>query len=481
MRVVLWEHVGLSYPVEPPYSPHELYPESLFTHLAESENLLYPTVRKMFWRLGYDKENFGKETWNPLGKFITPGQKVVVKPNWVLHRNMGTGSLDGLITHPALVRVVVDYLVIALKGEGTIILGDAPIQSADFSAIVQGGYLDTLKSLVEENSAVSLVIEDFRREITVRSLAGKVTEHHWRDDGDFVPVNLEHNSFLDPITKDYQGFRVTNYDKNKMLKYHSEHDHIYVIHKSVLSADAVIALPKLKSHRKAGLTCCLKNSVGVNCQKDCLPHHRRHSLAENGDAYQDTSFLKRCKEYLYEGFDQTHSPSAQSFYHFGLRIVERLLKALSVNDDFEGSWYGNNTVWRTILDINKILFLADSAGRLHQVPQRKLFYLVDGIIAGEGEGPLESDDRPFGLLAAGENPLAVDLVMAWVVGFDYTKIPTLARAVEDSFLWPKGRSVADLPVLMSRGEESSLGKIDLNLQLEPTSGWKGHIERDPYR
>ena len=112
--------------------------------------------------------------------------------------------MDGLITHPALIRVVVDYIVIALKGEGTIILGDAPIQSADFSSIVQNLHLDKLKSLVEENSSVSFVIEDFRREITVRDSAGKVTGHHWQDDGDFVPVNLWHDSFLDPIAKDYQ-------------------------------------------------------------------------------------------------------------------------------------------------------------------------------------------------------------------------------------------------------------------------------------
>jgi len=44
---------------------------------------------------------------------------------------------------------------------------------------------------------------------------------------------------------------VTNYDKGKMLKYHNTSDHIYVIEKSVLDADFVVSMPKLKSHRKA--------------------------------------------------------------------------------------------------------------------------------------------------------------------------------------------------------------------------------------
>jgi len=188
------------------------------------------------------------------------------------------------------------------------------------------------------------------------------------------------------------------------------------------------------------------------------------------------NFLKRCKEELYERFDQTHLRSVQSAYHFGLRIIERFLKIMEVKDDFEGSWYGNDTVWRTILDINKILFFADSDGQIHSTPQRKLFYLVDGIIAGEGEGPLAPDDRMLGILAAGENPLAVDLAMAWVAGYDYKKIPTLVNAVDGSFLWPEGKSVVDLPLQMS-DKQYTLNEIKMNFQLKPTAGWKGHIER----
>jgi len=220
IKVAFQKNVAQSYPAEAPYSPQSLYAEYPFVHLSQSENLLYPAIRKIFLSLGYDKENFGHKKWNPLGKFVEPGQKVVIKPNWVLHENMGTGSSDCMITHPALIRVVVDYVVIALRGEGTIIVGDAPIQSADFSTIVQKGNLKSIKTLVEDNTAISFI------------------GHDWRDAGKFVSVNLRHNSFLDPIADDYLKFRVTNYDKSKMLNYHNDHDHIYVIHKSILTADA---------------------------------------------------------------------------------------------------------------------------------------------------------------------------------------------------------------------------------------------------
>ena len=63
---------------------------------------------------------------------IRSGDRVVIKPNWV--RDIHPEGLDlyGLITHPALIRAVVDEVYDALGGVGEIIIADAPIGDADF-------------------------------------------------------------------------------------------------------------------------------------------------------------------------------------------------------------------------------------------------------------------------------------------------------------------------------------------------------------
>ena len=55
----------------------------------------------------------------------------------------------------------------------------------------------------------------------------------------------------------------------------------------------------------------------------------------------------------------------------------------------EGSWYGNDTLWRCIVDLNKVLFYSNKKGVMQKTRQRKYLTIVDAIIAGEKEGPLE--------------------------------------------------------------------------------------------
>ena len=47
----------------------------------------------------------------------------------------------------------------------------------------------------------------------------------------------------------------------------------YLLSETVLSADLVVNLPKLKTHKKTGVTLALKNLVGINGDKNLLPHH----------------------------------------------------------------------------------------------------------------------------------------------------------------------------------------------------------------
>ena len=75
----------------------------------------------------------------------------------------------------------------------------------------------------------------------------------------------------------------------------------------------------------------------------------------------------------------------------------------------DGSWEGNRTLWRTILDLNRVLFCADKEGRLRDTPQRRYLTIVDGIGAGAGEVPVGATPVEAGLLACGFDPALSDV------------------------------------------------------------------------
>ena len=53
----------------------------------------------------------------------------------------------------------------------------------------------------------------------------------------------------------------------------------------VLGADAVINIPKLKTHKKSGVTLALKSCIGLTNEKYWLPHYTAGTPAEDGDEF----------------------------------------------------------------------------------------------------------------------------------------------------------------------------------------------------
>src|SRR5258708_29392564 len=108
-----------------PFGPPEVYPEFAITPRdLDPSNRVYSMVRQALHLLGLDAARFGIPAWNPLGEIISPGHRVLLKPNWVLHFNAGGGPLEAVVTHAAVLRPVVDYVLLALKGWGDIIIVD---------------------------------------------------------------------------------------------------------------------------------------------------------------------------------------------------------------------------------------------------------------------------------------------------------------------------------------------------------------------
>ena len=119
------------------------------------------------------------------------------------------------------------------------------------------------------------------------------------------------------------------------------------------------------------------------------------------------------------------------FYGFCHRLVYYLLVAnmkLGGDGDVEGGWYGNDTVWRMCLDLNRILLYADTNRHLSDCPKRKVLSIIDGLIAGQGDGPLKSDPRVMGVMIGAVNPAAADWISALLMGFQPEKLPIIANA-----------------------------------------------------
>jgi len=74
-------------------------------------------------------------------------------------------------------------------------------------------------------------------------------------------------------------------------------------------------------------------------------------------------------------------------------------------------------VWRTIVDLNRAVMYADLTGDLQETPARRMFCIVDGIIGGQGNGPMDPIPKAAGVVVAGMNPVAVEHVCASIMGF----------------------------------------------------------------
>jgi hypothetical protein len=118
--------------------------------------------------------------------------------------------------------------------------------------------------------------------------------------------------------------------------------------------------------------------------------------------------------------------------------VDVFYRTIQGDSQRTGDWWGNDTCWRSGLDINKILLYGSSQGELCPVQMRSYFSLVDGIVGGEGEGPLMPSPKRAGVLLAGFDPLSVDVVATQVMGFDPDRVRDQVRAARPGPRRPPG-------------------------------------------
>jgi uncharacterized protein (DUF362 family) len=417
-------------------------------------------------------------------KAIRPGQAVVLKPNWISHAHKyNPAEWESVITHPNVITAVLKLTLKYLKGAGRITIADGPQTQSSWHQLM-ARMEPELWANMGRDAGVELSILDLRNDEWVTH--GDVIVQRRRLPGDPLGTtecdlgNLSEFANHQPGPEGYFG---ADYDRNETNSVHSGGHHWYRISRTVVSSDVFINMPKLKTHKKAGITACLKNIIGINTYKNWLPHYSIGTPDERGDQFPirhpkavlEGALLRRFNDFL---------ASHQSMGSWMKPIKSCAKRVFGDSRDVvrSGNWYGNQTISRTILDVNKALLYANPDGtlRVDKLASRKnCINIVDAIVAGEGDGPEAPDSKSSGFLIACEDPVAADAVCAKLMGFDWKKIPAIMN----------GFGVAGYRITDCEYEDIRIGPSDFfpnqrlsaipqgaALRFRPHMGWVGHIE-----
>ncbi|MGH9580636.1 MAG: DUF362 domain-containing protein, partial [Terriglobales bacterium] len=482
-EVAVYKSAFAAYPREAPFPPQEKYPECPFPETGREPNAAYEGVREVFRIGGLDRENFGTSDWNPLRSLIRPRETVLLKPNLIKERHpRDPQGWQYVLTQGSIVRAVADFVWKALDGKGHIILADAPQTDSSFQEIVRTLGLDSIRDFYRAKG-LTLELVDLRREEWVNR-EGVIVSRQSLDGDPRGNVAFDLGDASEFATHKGAGrYYGADYDAGEVNRHHSGGRHEYLLAASAIQCDVVFNLPKLKTHKKAGITVALKNLVGINGDKNWLPHHTEGAPAHSGDEHPSPDVLHRAERRLVQVFRQLslHVPGAGNWLHRRARRIGAGIFGDTEEVIRSGNWWGNDTVWRMCLDLNKILSYgnADGSFRPAAPEHRKRHYvLVDGLIAGEGRGPMNPDPVPAGVLIFGIHPASVDAASAWLMGFDPERIPIVRQAFRCRRVPLAEWNWKDVSLICNQTAwNGPLGELfhQESLRFEPHFGWKGHI------
>lgn len=423
-------------------------------------------------------------SWN----LTSPPARIVIKPNWVMHEIDPAFPIRALVTDLRLIEAVIEACLEVFPGSESILVADCPLQSADWDLLLHQTGIKDLLSRASKRWGSKVQFCDFRREISTRVegnyLSSRLSDHP--DPCGYREVELGENSHLEPISDQADRFAVNDYSSSITRSNHARGSHRYLVSQSMLNAGLFINLPKWKSHQKSGITCALKNVVGINGDKAYLPHFRRGAPKWGGDEYQDENrWLYWAQTQLREKL-QKRNRTAYSLLKPGWELLKKWKgiqtryhdRSMAAKNFYTagGSWHGNETIWRMIYDLNLVIQCCDAEGKLHSTPQRDYFCLVDGLTCGEGNGPLQPLPREIDWIAGGTDPFAIDAALAWFMGFDPRKIPLIdQRKFYAGPFW--GKFALDHLKVKLDGQEMDVLESPLNFEFVPPPGWRNHIER----
>lgn len=433
--------VGGGYPFEAPYHPDERFPEYGLRPIVPTPNPVYRAVRDLFHRLGFDAAHFGTAAWNPLGHLIRPGDRVFIKPNLVTHEHRAScqcaGDLFAVITHPAVVRAVADYAAIALDGRGEIVIGDNPSIDADFTKILEHTRLDALPPFFRAQFGLACRVLDLRPVWTPR-----LADYGFQTRTTTLPGDPEGSSLVNlGRTSRFYGmdssqFRGVFTNRDETIRHHTGDRQEYSISNSILNADVFVSVPKLKAHHKVGATLNVKGLVGINGNKNLLPHWRVGYAASGGDEFPTVH--RNLDPWRLRLVHALEDLVPEPVFLAGRKVMPKAVTRLfdrhtaHSHERFRGAWDGNDTCWRMAADLYTA-FVLDRTGwraRHGKAPLRTLS-VIDGVMAGEGDGPFCPTPRPAQVVIGSEDLLLADAVAVRFMDFDLAEVKYLASLLDD--------------------------------------------------
>jgi uncharacterized protein (DUF362 family) len=413
---------------------------------------------------------------------VRTGEWVVIKPNLVKQfKENDHHEWECVITDKQLIEDVCFEVCKRLGSNGKITICDAPQTDSSFSQIAIKLGLYELAERATKRFGTHVEIVDLRNEEWT-SEAGIITERKKLkgDPNGSVAFNLgKHSLFYEhPGEGRYYG---ADYDAGVVNSHHYGETQEYLICATPILADVFINMPKLKTHKKTGVTLNLKNLVGINADKNWLPHHTCGSPADGGDEFPSMSWRKKIEQVSVRFARKLalNSPG------IGPLVAQKLRKAGTVafGDGSKtirsGNWYRNDTTWRMVLDLNRCLLYGNPDGSFRDTQPKRYYSVIDGLVGMQGSGPMQGDRMDSGVVICGDDPVTVDMVACRLMGFDWRKIPTIREA----YHLPNFPITSFKPedVWVESDRESWNGRfLDIEnndfLHFEPHFGWKGHIE-----
>lgn len=475
------------YPEMPPFNPPKIYPEFMgkLEQNVDENNNVFDMVREALILLGLDKENIGKKDWNPFKNLIKSGNTVFIKPNMISEKHkLRPKEWDYVITHGSVIRPIIDYVFLAMNGKGRVIIGDAPQTDSNFNEVITLMGLKKIREVYKNYINFELSIVNLQDEYWIEK-DGIITDYI-KLPGDplgGVLFDLKSYSYFNELDDKNVKFYGASYDIEGTNEAHSNGHHKYWIAKSPIIADVFISIPKLKTHKKCGITLNLKGLVGINANKNYLPHYRFGSPENEGDQFNESNVKNKLEFEIITKIKSSLLKKnrivlflARRFKNFGYLLFGDTEKVIR-----SGNWYGNDTVWRMSLDLNKILFYGNPDGtfKLKYEEKKKFFSIVDGIIGMEGNGPVAGDRKECGLIIAGDDPVVVDTVGAKLMGFSPQKLKIISKCFEEQQLKLTDTKYEEI-FCISNYEKFSKKIVEINYndsyKFKPHFGWMGHIE-----
>lgn len=417
------------------------------------EKLSLEHLASLYANKEYLKSRILELIQSELNENVVRDKQILIKPNFVKHIERDSDKLC-LCTNFNLIISLTEIL--ASYKPKKIVIGDAPIQGCNWKQLITDEFVQTIGS-ISECSKVPISIKDFRRVIFDN---GNVKENNPIDN--YTIVDIGSQSMLEEITSDENKFRVSDYNPDRLALSHHKGMHKYCIINELFDSDIVITVPKIKTHQKAGFTNAMKILVGVNGDKDFLPHHRCGGTDRGGDCYPGKNILRTLSETFEDAANRSIGKKSYSFLRFISRVLWRLSFPNNESSRTAG-WYGNDTCWRMVSDINTISLFGKKDGSLSKNQQRIIYSLCDGIIAGQGNGPLSPDPLPLGVLCFTNKAMLMDVVAARLMGVDVEKIQLLVQAQ---------KSLTEDDIIFINAKESTMNDVmAYSVKAKMPSGW----------